>query len=334
MKLFLLSSLSLILATSLPAVPLSATIVKAANDETFSCYIISVDKANIKYSLSENGSGAALISRKDIKDIGIRPPEGWEDAQNGFLRGQYELVLPEIAKFADEYEGLTALENSIGSLARFYHFVCLIKTGRFRELVPVYEKAQYNPPELSDAFDAQLSILPAWVEAGKGNWPGTEAAVRKFEEKSATGGYSGPPFQKGLPNEIASQLSMLRAVAHDQQGRQIEALTDYGRAMTLDVGANAWITRSSLGASLRILHGMLAAAETPDPALQLEAHCIAVILRDQYGIEAVPKEQQIHFNKPKADGSAPKVEAPAEGTEPAKEADPAAAAPAPAPAKP
>jgi hypothetical protein len=332
MKLPFLALLFLSLSAFLKAVPLSATIVKKANDETFSCFIISADKDNIKYSLSENGSGAALIARKDIKDIGIRPPEGWEDAQNGFMRGQYETVLPAMTAFADEYAPLTALENSIGSLSRYYQLVCLIKTGRFRELVPVFEKSQYNPPQLAESFAAQTALFPAWAEAGKANWPGVEAAVKKFEDPAAPAGYSGVPFLKTLPNEIVSQLSMLRAVANDQQGRQVPALTDYGRAMTLDAGANAWITRSSLGASLRILHTMITSAEQPDPALQLEAHAVAVILRDQYGAEAVPAEQQVYFAKPKADGTpvvAPQPDAPSGEAPPKPEKD--AAAPAPKP---
>lgn len=256
------------------AAPLSTTVL-TADGRPVAMYIISATPTEITYSLDASGAAPRTMSRDQIAELTIHPPEGWAQLQNMFDAGAYAEAVESLGQTAETYAGLRAVRDSIGSVAKLYHLIALKATGDFATLAREVDALADNPLTLNEHFEAELDFLRAWALYGRERWPQLEQFLTQFEHEQAPGELASKPFRDiGLPK--VAELNYLRGRLRENQGNREGAISDYYAAMTVNLGSQQAITRAATMAALRLTHEAL--QEDPNhPTATFEAHALAVL---------------------------------------------------------
>jgi hypothetical protein len=217
-----------------------------------------------------------------VARLTFKQPEGWQEAEEARLSGEFEKAAPLYASIATAYRNVEMLQDNYGSLARLNELECYRQLGDYRKLAakrPLLKKVG-----LSEQYHAQVDLFVGWGALADLSTPAKieqlERLVNDYREA------------KMVPDQLA-QAFYLGAVANEKSGRAGKALTDYHRVFTLDFGTDRRLSQTAMVKAL-----LLYAAEDKlhkDRQRLEEAHGLAQIYERVFG--SVPAEAQ-RFTEP------------------------------------
>ena len=296
---------SLSLASPAFSQGLQATVQNLSGETTVG-FIIGAEKDGLLISQTADGGNSFKMPFQNIRDYNMQEPNGWTAAVALYQSGDYAQAETQFATIAQGLEKLVPLKDSYGSMAKYYHFMCLRKQGKLKELAAAHDKQLANPMTLSEGFQEDLDDFLGWSILGKQDWVQLTAYLVGYEDKAAKGSLPQAPFKKASRSRLTT-LSYLRAMLEEHDGKKDLALLDYQAALTLNLGSDLALSTLAAKSALRLCDELL--REKPDNTqLQRQGYALAVVYRDMINKGQLPAEYAKLAEKPAAPAVAPEPE--------------------------
>ena len=292
----------LLLALAIPTVngePLLAQI-KYGNSPLDNYYVLNANPKAGLLTVSRNASGKRRMDIKfnTIEKVAFTMPSEWEDAIALREKRDHKAAAEAFSKIAKEYKDVAGYPDSPPALASYYTLDALRRLGDYDALNKERINALARNVTLSDKFSEEMKLFRAWGHVGQKAWKELLLVVNDYELKlSASDDIplpSMPPF-KNLPSNLVAQLCYLRATANENLGNDREALVDYARVYTVDLGRELELTRSGMLGSLRLLK------KHPEMEfnyqIQKEAHALAILFNERFK-RSLPAEFKEYLKPP------------------------------------
>ncbi len=233
-------------------------------------FITKADASKIYFSASPSGNNEIGYPRAQVARLTFKQPEGWLEAEEARLAGEFEKAASLYDGIATDYRNVDMLEVNYGSLARLNQLECFRHLGAYSKLAakrPLLKKSG-----LSEKYHAQVDLFVGWGTLADLSTPAKvnqlERLVNDYREAEL------------LPGQLA-QAFYLSAVANEKSGHAGKALTDYHRVFTLDFGADRRLAQRAMESAL-----LLYAAEDKiykDRQRLEEAHGLAQVFTRVFG---------------------------------------------------
>ena len=291
MKLLLPLALIALAVSSTQAKPLKGQINVTGRNAAQAFFIVSIDDKNVSYSSSPNGSGAKSLPLSKVDSIAFVTPDGWDDADDSYKKGNLEVAASRFGKLADDYSNIALYSDSYGARARYFEMESLRKLGKSAELAAAVAKMKKSGIKLDPVYDDQLNLYSAWAAAGKEDWKGLETIIATYE-KPVVGDETSPEL-KDLPSAQFVQVAYLRGLLNKGMDKSSEALRDFTQAMVLNFGQEPAVAGQATLAALDIL------AEDPE-ANKNEAYALTQVYKTQFGGGKLPSKYDALAKKPEA----------------------------------
>lgn len=279
-------------ACVLHAEPLSIQITSQTGEPT-AAFLVSADKDGIFISTAPTGGNSYKLPLANIREMIVQEPNGWSAAMQAFAGGRYAEAELQFANIANEHVTIVPLQDGYGSLARLHQFLCQKKLGKLKDLAKAMDQQLANPLSLGPLYLEEFIDLEGWALLGKEDWQLLGVFLKKFEDANPLK-LPQAPFKRVRSSRLA-ELCYLRGCLNELGLKKPEmAVLDYHRALTLGLGSDPALLRSSAIAALRLTDAMIKA--TPgDEKLAKQAKSLAMVCRDLGGKGALPAEFEKHL---------------------------------------
>ena len=264
-----------LLAGHLAAKPSEAKILFKGRNFPETVYVTKVDETKIYWSGGPSGKDERGYPKELIEQLTFVEPEGWKQARQAELSGEYAEAAKLYKQIAFDYRKVATLEDNYSSIARLNQLECLRKLGHYKQIAKV--RPLLKKSGLSEKYHAQVDLFVGWGTLATLETPAhlkqMERLVNDFREA------------KLLPGQLA-QAFYLSGVVNEKSGRPGKALTDYHRVFTLDFGTDRDLAKAAMESALKLY-----AAEHKihkDRQRLEEAHGLAKIYMSVFG--DVPSE--------------------------------------------
>ena len=179
-----------------------------------------------------------LRPHSEIARIDFPEPDLWKQANTFFYAGDYTKAIAAYSSLASNPRGnFYPAPGNYTSRARLRLIDCYRETGNAKGIAEV--AATLEAESLPQALHGQMEVITCWAELSKGNW---DAAITKTDALAAN------PI---LP--AREDLGFIKAVALENTGRTLEAITAYGTAYTVDFGASRELAKSAVKSAILLL---------------------------------------------------------------------------------
>ena len=165
------------LALSAGAAPVKVTL-QTTTEDVITGWVTKGNATTLWVSTNEQAPGAPM-PRTRIANIVWEDPDDWKEGMKYWTRRDYVKGADAFAKLAKEYEGLAQVEDSIGAKAKYYQGECLRRSGKYAELLDVYDEVRRV--SLSDAYKQQIALFNFWGHVGKKMWKPLKLITDRFE---------------------------------------------------------------------------------------------------------------------------------------------------------
>ena len=289
MKLLLPSALVALALSTAYSKPLKGQISVSGGNAAQAVFVVSIDDTNVTYSTSPNGSAAKSLPLSRVDGIEFVSPEGWDDADDSYKKGNLETAATRFGKLADEYSSIARFPDSYGARARYFEMESLRKLGKSGELTKAVAKMEKSGIKLDPAYEDQLNLYPAWAAAGKEDWRSLKTIIATYEKPAA--GEAEAVEIKDLPSSQFVQVAYLRGLLHNGMDDKSAALKDFTSAMVLNFGQEPAVAGQATLGVLDIL------AEDPE-ANKNEAYALTQVYKTQFGGGKLPSKYDALAKKP------------------------------------
>lgn len=210
---------------------------------TLAADIVSVDKENVHWRLDAVSKDVQETPHAQIEYVDFPPIAGWEDAETAFDEGRLEDA-------AELYEKFAAIQFS----GNYYPAPGNFSTLARRRLFDIYSRL-VNPEALARYYDRiRIDLLPAaerdlspvlacWNAAGKKKWEQLIEIAGKIENLDPV-------------SREAAELGYLKGLAYTELGDFNRALTEFGRAYTLNLGTDSELAKTALRHSADLIESL------------------------------------------------------------------------------
>ena len=217
-------------------------LIKLKDKPPQSGYLVSATVKTISFSQSAGGQGARSYPRDMIEDIRVTPPVEWTKAEKLWSAGSYSAAQRIYAQIRNDYYDLLPLVGEFPSLAAFRETECLRYMEKWTELrkrAALLKKEHYEP-----GYQAKIAMYDLWdsyasVRASKKGIERLEALVRPFRSSKNS-------------LDVMAQAAFISGYVHEFRGDDVEALSDYHRACTLNLGRDQKLSLQAMEAALKI----------------------------------------------------------------------------------
>lgn len=289
MKLLLPLSFAILAVSAAHAKPLKGQINVKGRNAAQAFFIVSIDEKKVTFSNSPTGSGAKTLPLNKVDSISFISPEGWEEADSSYEKGEFETAASRFGKLADEYSNIALFSDSYGARARYFEMESLRKLGNSKDLAKAVTKMKKSGIKLDASYDDQLSLYSAWAAAGKKDWKELKKIMATYEKPVIDEGAI--PEIKELPSAQFVQVAYLRGLLYKGMDAKAEALKDFIQAMVLNFGQESAVAGQATLAALDIL------AEDPE-ANKNEAYALTQVYKAQFGGGKLPSKYEALAKKP------------------------------------
>ena len=301
---------------ALAAEPLLAQI-KLAKRPSDNYYVLLVDKKGVHCSKNATGNPKTVFPIAQIESLTFRMPVGWEEAMALRQGREYGKAAAAFSGLARQYAAIAPYKDSPSALASYWALDSFRRAGEYKALDKERVKAMARNVSLSEKYQVEMEIFRAWGHVGSKAWRELLLVVNDWELPPPTSAKIPPPLTrpfKALPANLVAQLTFLRGTAHENLNNDVQALVDYARVYTVDLGRELELTRLGMLGALRILkrHPEISF----DYRVQKQAHALAVLFNERFQ-NSLPKEFTSFLTPPVA--PEPDVVAAAKAAKPPKE---------------
>ena len=321
----LLLSALLLSAAPLSAAPIRVTITKK-DENLITGWVTKGDDKSLYITTNPQAPGSPL-PWSQIANVVWEDPADWKEGLKLWTRRDYAAGAKVFGDLAKAYEGVNQLQDSIGAKAKYYQGECLRRSGRYAELMDVYDEVKRV--NLSEAYQRQILLFNYWGHVGKKLWPQLSSVINKrfVVPESEVPDYTIPPTVmplKGIEAGLQIQIAYMRGIStemlardeyktanealnpqipetqkavDDAWARVKTALTDYARVFTLTYMSEPNMAKEAMERSMAIYK------EDPtfedNLGLKKEAYAVASFYKDIYGKGSVPAAYQPFLIEPK-----------------------------------
>ena len=211
----LLLSALLLSAAPLSAAPIRVTITKK-DENLITGWVTKGDDKSLYVTTNPKAPGSPL-PWSQIANVVWEDPADWKEGLKLWTRRDYAAGAKVFGDLAKAYEGVNQLQDSIGAKAKYYQGECLRRSGRYAELMDVYDEVKRV--NLSEAYQRQILLFNYWGHVGKKLWPQLSSVINKrfVVPESEVPDYTIPPtvmplkgIEAGLQIQIALSQSLFR----------------------------------------------------------------------------------------------------------------------------
>ncbi len=281
-KLILVGILSLGAQIGLLAKPAPAELLLKGQRVAETGYVTKADAKRIYFSASPSGKNERAYTKSLIGRLTFKPPEGWQEAEEARLSGEYAKAAAAYETIARDYRTVEAIPDNYGSLARLNQLECYRNMGDYAKIAakrPLLKKVG-----LSEKYHPQVDLFAGWGTLATLEKPGEVAQLDRLVSDLREADL--------VPSQLA-QTFFLSGKANEEKGEAGKALTDYHRVFTLDFGTDRALSKVAMETALKLY-----AVEDKihkDRGRLEEAHGLAKIYGSLFG--EVPTEAA-QFAKP------------------------------------
>lgn len=242
MKIFLISALALVSATSFAAAQSKEPrALIMTDDDTFPAFIVASSAKNLRYREKETSTVFKNLRLASINVYFLEPAE-FTEAIGLYRSRDYQAALASFKVCAATYSKVDEVPGNYSSLATFYQMECHRKLGDLESLMSMVEA--FSPgPLLREQHLAQIEIYKVFWDAVRTKaWPRIVAIASDTDwvERKLSGG-------------LRAQVAYCTGLALEGVNEPIKALNAYNGSFVADFAASEVLTRKAALACLRIL---------------------------------------------------------------------------------
>lgn len=253
-------------------------------------YVLQVDKKGVHCSKNPSGNPKTVIPFSQIDELEFRLPVRWEEAMAFQKQRDYAKAGAAFSEIAKKYASIAPYPDSPSALASYWALDSYRRLGDYKAVNEERVRAMARSVNLSENYSDEMQIFRAWGHIGSKAWKELLLVVNDWEIPLRDGGKIPPPSTpsfKPLPANLVAQLAYLRATANENLKNDFQALVDYSRVYTVDLGREEELTRLSMLGALRLLkrHPEISFQYT----VQKQAHAVAVYFNERFQ-NSLPEE--------------------------------------------
>lgn len=271
-SLFIIACLSGLLAQGLAAKPAPAELLLEGRRSAETGYVTKADGNTIYFSASPSGRNEVPYPKDRIARITFKPPEGWREAQQKRLSGNYVEAANLYDGIAADYRNVETLEDNYGSLARLYQLESLRNLGEYRQLAA--KRSQLKKIGLSEKYHPQVDLFVGWGMLAELDTPARIAQLERLVDSYR---------EVKLVPDLLAQVFYLGGVANEKSEKPEQALTDYHRVFTLDFGSDRGLAKMAMEAALELYAADEEIDDDDNRARLEEAHGLARVYKSVFG---------------------------------------------------
>lgn len=182
-----------------------------------------------------------LMPYKQISHIEFPTPNYWLQANQEFVRGDYQKAIVRFLNIANNKEAnFHPAPGNYSSLAMIRVIDCCREIGAAEKIVPIAEKL--DPASLPPEQRKKLPLINSWVALGKKDW---EAALTNASAIPVN------PLQIG-----STDRGYIRGMALEKLGRIEPAIMAYAEAYTMEFGSRGVLPKLALENATRLLESL------------------------------------------------------------------------------
>jgi tetratricopeptide (TPR) repeat protein len=241
----LLPFLALLAAAASAQQPVEAFLIREGGDGEC-VWVTSATNGVLRFQNQEQGGDTHEVPVASLISIYLLEPPALTEALELFQARQYSAAREKFAAAKTAYLALAPLPDNPATLAGFHELECLRKSGDLAGLAKALETFDKSGltrrPQLR-----QVDLYGLWDAVRLKDWPRVqELASARMKER--------------LPGGQRAQAAWCLGIAHESQGRPMEAIDAYQTALAADGGASEDLARD---AALRVMR-----LHQKDPAVQ------------------------------------------------------------------
>ena len=264
--------------------------IMLSNGETTFVELVSISERGIMWTGIDSEIPPRMMGYDKISHIEFPTPDGWQQANYEFERGNYPKAIPIFLGIANNKSAhYHPAPGNYSSLALLRIIDCFREVGQAEKIVALSEKLDVTT--LPPAIQPQLELVACWTALGKGDW---EDALTKVRAISAS------PLETG-----AVDRGYIKGVALENLGETEEAIMAYAEVYTMEFGSRGDLPLKALQKATDLLENLR--NENRSEELRALVHTYAhVFNQGSLWEEAGPQAQKL-LTKPLKIGAPPEI---------------------------
>jgi hypothetical protein len=199
--------------------------------DNFRAWIIAGTKTAIRYRTSKVSTDTTDAKIIDFATIHLMDPPEFSAAVDLFEGRKYKEAQEKFAAFKETAKPIAGMKDNHHTLSAFYELECMRKLGDYEGLQKALQSF-IKEPLTRDYQLRQLDLYVMWDAVRTKSWDRLVIIASERDDE-------------GLPGDQRAQVAYCKGLALENLNRPVEALIEYGIAVTADSGASELITQEA-----------------------------------------------------------------------------------------
>lgn len=201
-------------------------------------WILAATDTAVRYKTTEASTSFEDAKLSDFSNIYLMEPVEFSEAMDLYEGGKLKEAKEKFAAYKVRSKPTAPLKGNFHTLSAFYEMECLRQLEDYAAMMEIL-KDFFKEPLTRDHHLRQVELYLMWNALKAESWDQLLAIANER-------------YDEDLPAYQLAQVAYCKALALEKKERPLEALIEYGVAMTADAGASRVIAQNAALNSLGI----------------------------------------------------------------------------------